>query len=102
MGSVAGVWLRNDAAGATTWLNQLQPNLRDATIVSFCRTANAELAQQVLTLGQSITDHKLRDSALGQFARNLRDTREESIEAVNDLPISDKQKAYLLQVMPED
>ena len=102
MGSVAGVWLRNDAAGATTWLNQLQPNLRDATIVSFCRTANAELAQQVLTLGQSITDRNLRDNTLGQFARTLRDTREESIEAVHDLPLSDKQKAYLLHVMPKN
>ena len=102
MGPVAAEWLKNDAASATSWLNQLQPNLRDAAIVSFCRTPNTDLAEQVLTLGQSITDHKLRDSALGQFARNLRDTREQSIEAVNDLPISDKQKAYLLEVMPEN
>lgn len=102
IGDVAGEWFRRDAAGATSWLDQLQPSLRDATIASFCRTRNIDLAQEVITLGQSITDHKLRDSALGQFARNLRDTREQSIEAVNDLPISDKQKAYLLEVMPEN
>jgi hypothetical protein len=102
IGDVAGEWFRRDAAGATSWLDQLQPSLRDATIASFCRTRNVDLAQEVITLGQSITDHKLRDSALGQFARSLRDTREESVEAVNELPISDEEKAYLLQVMPED
>jgi hypothetical protein len=102
MGPIVGGWLGNDATGATAWLNQLHPSLRDAAIVSFCRTANADFAEEVITLGQSITDQKLRDSALGEFARSLRDTREKAVGAVNDLPISDGQKAYLLRVMPED
>jgi hypothetical protein len=102
IGSVAGDWFRRDPGGATSWLDQLQPRWRDATIASFCRTGNTDSAEQVITLGQLITDHKLRDSTLGHFVRHLRDTREESIKAVNDLPISDEQKAYLLEVMPEN
>jgi hypothetical protein len=39
---------------------------------------------------------------LGQFARNLRGTREDAIGAVNELPISEEQKAYLLGVMAEE
>lgn len=102
MGAVAAEWFRRDAAGATSWLNQLQPSLRDATIASFCCTTELESAQQVLTLAQSITDRNLRDNTMARFARGLGDTREQSIEAVNKLPISEGQKAYLLHLMPEE
>ncbi|MEY2504970.1 MAG: hypothetical protein QOG27_1250, partial [Verrucomicrobiota bacterium] len=103
IGEVAQRWVRDDAANATRWLDQLPPDLRDAALVSFCRSADRDDApQQVLTLGQTITDRTVRDRALGQFARNLGHARANAIDAVNELPISDEQKAYLLRVMPED
>jgi hypothetical protein len=102
IGNVAEGWLKHDAASATSWLNQLQPDLRDAAIASLCRTAESESAEHVLTLGETINDRKLRDQALGQFARNLRETREKSMQAVDELPISEEQKAYLRAVMVEE
>ena len=102
IGNVAGEWLKHDAASATSWLNQLQPDLRDAAIASFCRTAESESAEQAVALGETIVDRRLRDQALGQLARNLGQTREEAIEAVNALPISEKQKAHLRTVMVEE
>ena len=102
IGELALGWVKRDAASATRWFDQLQPDLRNVAIASFCRTADSDAADWALTLGQTITDRKLRDSALGQFARSLRDARQEAIEAVNELPISEEQKAYLLRVMPEN
>jgi hypothetical protein len=102
IGGVALEWVKKDAAGATRWLDQLQADSRNVAIAGFCRAAASDAVEQVLTLGQTITDRKLRDGALGHFARNLRDTRQESIETVNELPISEKQKAYLIQVMAEN
>jgi hypothetical protein len=102
IGELALGWVKKDAGGATRWFDQLQPDLRNVAIASFCRMANSDAAEDALTLGQTITDRKLRDSALGQFARNLRDRRQEAIEAVNELPISEERKAYLLRVMPEN
>lgn len=101
IGNVMEGWLDRDASSATNWLNQLQPDERDAAIASLCRTAESESAK-VLTLGETINDRKLRDQALGQFARNLRETREQSMQAVDELPISEEQKAYLRGVMAEE
>jgi hypothetical protein len=95
-------WVKEDAAGATNWFDQLQPDLRNAVVAGFCRATDSEAAERALTLGQTITDRKLRDSALGQFARNLGDTRQDAINAVKKLPISEEQKGYLLRVMPEN
>jgi hypothetical protein len=102
IGNVAEGWLKKDGASATSWLNQLQPDLHDAAIASLCRTAGSESVEQVLTLGETIIDRKLRDRALGQMARNLGETREESLKAVDELPISEEQKAYLRKVMVEE
>jgi hypothetical protein len=101
IGNVTEGWLKRDASSATSWLNQLQPDLRDAAIASLCRTAESESADHVVTLGETIVDRRLRDQAMGQFARNLRERREDSIEAVDALPISEEQKAYLRKVMVE-
>jgi hypothetical protein len=95
-------WLKRDAASATSWLNQLQPNLRDAAIASLCRSAESESAQQVLALGQTIVDRKLRDAALGQFVRNLRETKEEALEAIDGFAISEREKTYLRKVLAEE
>jgi hypothetical protein len=101
IGVVAQKWLQRDAASATAWFDQLSPEMRDAAIASFCRAAEFESAGHVMTLGSTISDRGLRDKALGEFARSLRTTREEAIEAVNELPIPDEQKAYLREIMPE-
>jgi hypothetical protein len=102
IGDVAQTWLKDDVVAATAWLDQLRPDLRDTAITSFCRMADSELAAQVMTLGLKIGDPKLRDRALGEFARRRGSTREQAIDAINDLSISDEQRAHLRKVMPED
>jgi hypothetical protein len=102
IGNVTEGWLKRDAASATSWLDQLQPNVRDAVIAGLCRSAHSESAQEVLALGQSIGDPKLRDAALGQFVRNLSETKEEALEAINGFAISEDAKTYLRKVMAEE
>ena len=102
IGNVAEGWLKRDAASATSWLNQLQPDLRDAAIASLCRTAESESTELALALGETIVERKLRDQALGQLARKLGQTREEAIKSVDELPISEEKKAYLRKVMVEE
>ena len=102
IGDVAEEWLTRDASAATGWLNQLSPDRREVAIVSFCRAAESDSAEHVMTLASTINDRSLRDRVLGEFARQLRTERDEAMEAIGDLPISDKQKAYLRTVMPED
>jgi hypothetical protein len=102
IGDVAEEWLERDAPAATDWLNQLSAERREVAIASFCRAAKSESVEQVMTLGSTITDRSLRDKVLGEFARRLGTERNEAMEAIGDLPLSDEQKAYLRTVMPED
>jgi len=101
IGGVIGRWMRYDAGGATGWLDQLQPNLRDVALADYCRGGDSESPEKAIALGLTIGDRKLRDDALGQFARRLGTTRDEAIEAVDQLPIPDEQKTYLRKIMPE-
>jgi hypothetical protein len=100
-GGLVDDWLTRDPGAATNWLDQLRPDLRDAAIASFCRGANSGSVEQVLALSQTITDRQLRDRSLREFARTLRWPPYGSIDAVDQLPISEKQKAYLRTLMPE-
>jgi hypothetical protein len=107
IGGVIWGWMRDNADAVTGWLNQLQSDVRDAAIADFCRRG-AESAddprrfdEKAIALGLTITDRKLRDEALGEFARRLGTNRDEAIEAIDQLRISNEQKAYLRKVMPE-
>lgn len=102
IGQVAEEWLKHDVPAATEWFNQLSPDTRDAALSSFCRAAKSESTDQVLALGPTISDQKLRDTAMGQFARNLGETKEEALETINDLDVRDSEKAYLRKVMAEE
>jgi hypothetical protein len=102
IGDLGQEWLKRDATAATGWFNQLSPERRDVAIVSFCRVAESESVEQVMTLGSTIKDRSLRNKVLGEFGRRLRTERNEAMKAISDLPISEDQKAYLRTVMPED
>jgi hypothetical protein len=102
IGDLAQAWLKDDVAAATAWLDQLRPESRNTAIASFCRVADSESAAEVMTLVSTISDRRFRDKALGEFARRRGSTREEAIDAINDLQISDEQRAYLRKIMPED
>jgi hypothetical protein len=101
IGGVIWGWMRDDAGAATSWLGQLQPNVRDTVLVDYCRRGDSDSAEKAIALGLTIGDRKLRDEALGQFARRLGTTRDEASEAVDQLPISNEQKAYLRRIMAE-
>jgi hypothetical protein len=107
IGGVLWGWMRDDADAATGWLGQLQPNVRDAALADFCRRSPESaddprrLDEKAIALGLTITDRTLRGEALGEFARRLGSTRDEAIEAIEQLRISNQQKAYLRKVMPE-
>ena len=107
IGGVIWGWMRDDAEAVTGWLNQLQSNVRDAAIADLCRSGGEaaddprRFDEKAIALGLTITNQKLRDQALGEFARRLGTTREEAIEAIDQLLISNEQKAYLRKVMPE-
>jgi hypothetical protein len=100
LGPVAGKWLDRDPAAATQWFDQLPADKRDAALASFCRAGDSP--SRVLALGPMISDRKLRDAVLGQFARSLGETREEALQALEALEIEAAQKTYLRQVMAED
>jgi hypothetical protein len=102
IGPVAEMWLQHDVAAATAWLDQLRPDLRDVAIVSFCRIANWESAAQVITLGFTISDPRVRDKALEEFARSQGSTKEKALDVINDLSIGDEQKDYLRNLIAED
>jgi hypothetical protein len=102
IGYVSQDWFGKDASAATQWFNQLAPDIRDNALASFCRAANSESIDRVLALGLTIHDHKLRDAAVGQLVRNLGETKEEALKAIDHLDIRDSEKAYLRNVMAEE
>ena len=101
IGAVVSAWMTEDAAAVTIWLNQLQPDARDAALADLCRSRWTDTAEETLPLGFTIRDQRLRDQVLGEFARKFGDTRDEAIAGVNDLNIPAAQKKYLIRIMPE-
>ncbi|HEX4630853.1 MAG TPA: hypothetical protein VH188_07785 [Chthoniobacterales bacterium] len=101
IGSVVSAWMMSDADAATAWLNQLPNERRDPAIADFCRGSSDEFRDRAIALGFTISDPRLRDQAMGEFARRLGETREEAIAAIDQLPISQEQKLYLGKVMAE-
>jgi hypothetical protein len=102
IGLVAQAWMHEDALSATNWFDQLRPEMREVAVVSLCSVRQSAYRDDVIKLAWTIRDPTLRERALGAVARSLRPDRQDAIEAVNQLPISDEQKAYLRKVMPED
>jgi hypothetical protein len=101
IGAVVSAWMSADSNAATLWLNQLQPDQRDAAIGDLCRSSWTDAAERTIPLGLTIRDQKLRDQVLGEFARKFGDTRDEAIAGVNDMNIPTAQKKYLIRIMPE-
>ncbi|HSH39475.1 MAG TPA: hypothetical protein VK993_11885 [Chthoniobacterales bacterium] len=101
IGVVAQEWLSLDPVSATAWFDQLDPNIRETAILSLCNARQSSPREEVLKLAWTIRDPRLREKALGRVARSLRPDWEDAIEAINDLPFSDEQKAYLRKVIPE-
>jgi hypothetical protein len=100
LGPVAGKWFDLDPAAATQWFDQLPVDKRDAALASFCRGSDSP--SKVLALGPMISDRKLRDTVLGQFARSLGETREKALQAIEALEVDATQKNYLRRVMADD
>jgi hypothetical protein len=102
LGTVVEEWLKRDSAAATQWFDHLPPETRDSAVASFCRVARYESMDQALALGPTIADPKLRAAALGQFARNLGETKAEALQALDGFDVPDAQKTYLRKVMVEE
>jgi hypothetical protein len=101
IGGIVSAWLSADADAATVWLNQLQPDARDAALADLCRQGWTESAEPTIPLGFTIRDKRLRDQVLGDFARSLGETRDDAIAEVDKLPLLPAQKKYLVEIMPE-
>jgi hypothetical protein len=101
IGVVAQEWLGRDAVSARSWFDQLRPEIRDIAIASACHAAatpSYRSEDEVIELGLTIRDHRRRDTALGELVRSLQTTTPgavSAIERINELSISEEQKAYL-------
>jgi hypothetical protein len=104
IGRVVQGWLNNDGDSAKAWLAQLQPELRDLTIVGVCREAQSSQlsSQQVIEVGLTITDPKLRYTTLTDYLRAWGPTREEAADFFDEMAIPVEQKAYLQRLMTEN
>ncbi len=103
IGRVAEGWLNQDDDSAKAWLAQLQPEMRDLTIVSLSREAKSHQisAQQMIEIGLTISDPKLRDTTLEEFVRTLGSTPTETLEFLDELSVPAEQKPYLRRIMTE-
>jgi hypothetical protein len=105
IGKIAQRWLDDDDVSARAWFQQLRPEIRDAAIVSCCRAATSshQSADEVIKLGLTLSDHSLRDAALGGLVRSLRTSTPGAMsvsERINELSIPEEQKAYLRKFIP--
>jgi len=106
IGTVAQGWLNDDESSARAWFDQLPPEMRDVAIVSCCRAATSDYQtpDQAIKLGLTISDHRLRDATLGELLRHFQTTAPGALSAtqrVNELPVSEEQKAYLRGLIEE-
>ena len=102
IGAVVNGWMRKDPEEAVSWMNQLPAATRDVALADVCRTAWLEDAEKAVALGMAISNPKLRDEALGEFAKRLGEDRAEALERLEQLQLSRGQKAYLRKVMPAE
>ncbi|MEY2483521.1 MAG: hypothetical protein QOK24_2049 [Verrucomicrobiota bacterium] len=104
IGRVAEGWLKDAPDSAKAWLAQLQPELRDVTVVSMFREAKAfqVASQQVIEVGLKISDPKLRSTTLAEYLRLLGRTTAEALQALDEFSIPAEQKAYLRRILREN
>jgi hypothetical protein len=104
IGRVAEGWLNDDADSAKAWLSQLQPELRDVTIVSLFREARSlqVSTQRVIEVGLIISDPQLRAATLAEYLRLWGSTTEEVLQGLDEMSIPPVQKAYLRRILTEN
>lgn len=104
IGRVAEGWLNHDADSAKAWLAQLQPEQRDVTIVSLFHEAKSHQisAQEVIEVGLTIGDPKLRDTMLVDFLRFSGSTTTEVLQVLDEFSIPAEHKAYLRKILTEN
>jgi hypothetical protein len=103
LGRVVQGWLREDADSEKAWFAQLPPEIRNRAVVGMCREAKPHniATDDVIQLAFAIADQSVRDTALREFAHSFSADKTETSEAINNLPISDAQKAYLGRLIAE-
>lgn len=103
LGRVVQGWLREDADSEKAWFAQLPPEIRNRAIVGMCREAKPHniATDDVIQLAFAIADQSVRDTALREFAHSFSADKTETSEAINNLPISDAEKAYLGRLIAE-
>lgn len=103
IGVVVREWMNRDDVSAKAWLGRFPSEMRDLVILSCFKAAKTHRisTEQVMGLGLSITDRRLRDTALSEFARTLVITPDAEVEILNELSISEEQKAYLRRIIKE-
>jgi hypothetical protein len=103
LGRVVQGWLREDADSEKAWFAQLPPEIRNRAIVGMCREAKPHniATDAVIQLAFAIADQSVRDTALREFAHSFSADKTETSDAINNLPISDVQKAYLGRLIAE-
>ena len=104
IGRVAEGWLNRDADSAKAWLAQLQPEQRDVTIVSLFHEAKSHQisAQEVIEVGFTIGNPKLRDTMLVDFLRFSGSTTTEVLQVLDEFSIPAEHKAYLRKILTEN
>ncbi len=102
IGAVVNGWMRDDQDEAVSWINQLPAATRDVALADVCRKAWLEDAERAVAFGMTISNPKLRDEALGEFATKLGLDRAEALERLEQLQLSHEQKAYLRKIMPAE
>ena len=110
IGEVVAQWYRDDASQVHTWLNTLRVEDRDAVALDWCKNASppwgnaspeemVAYLSNVLRAGVAITDEGGREEAMRSFAEDMKYTAEAALAAVDELPISNRRKQHLRELI---
>jgi hypothetical protein len=85
---VLNTWSRSNEDEVLSWLNQLTPETRDRIVSNYCAYDRHEEPLDLAVLAMAIKS--VRDQSLRNLMHNwLAESREEAVEDLNDLDLSE-------------
>jgi hypothetical protein len=103
LGTVLDHWESQNAAGFSTWLDHLPPETHDEMVTAYCFSGLIKEPDRAIPLLLAMSDQTRRDQTLREYIANrLPLSRDKALLVINKSALSQAQKKYVINLLPQE
>jgi hypothetical protein len=103
LGTVLDHWESQNAAGFSTWLQQLPPETRDEIVTAYCFSGTSKELDLAIPMLLAMTDLTRRDRTLREYlADRLPPSRDKAEWVINQSALSPAEKKLVINLLPQE